>query len=287
MMGLTDQAQTSFRRADHRPSRPRSLTIVAAVALIAAVLAGCGNKSSTSQTSGSQTPGTSGTSSGTSGAASPSGGTSVAPSPQAAQLVQDASKATTALRSLHIILATTNLTTLPMESVDADVTNQPQGNGQAIGHANIRLQPQAPAVGKDFLVTNKTMYTKNETGKYTSVGPAVKIYDPGIILDKDKGLGSAIGKVQNPQIAGNENINGVPTVKVTGTIDAAVIDPIIPQIAKDATAPLPITLYITDVKATPGTTANLVRMVVDKGQGNVSITLSAWGQPVNIPNPTG
>nr|WP_305799913.1 LppX_LprAFG lipoprotein [Mycobacterium sp. 1164966.3] len=211
----------------------------------------------------------------------------MAPSPQAAQLVQDASKATTALRSLHIILATTNLTTLPMESVDADVTNQPQGNGQAIGHANIRLQPQAPAVGKDFLVTNKTMYTKNETGKYTSVGPAVKIYDPGIILDKDKGLGSAIGKVQNPQIAGNENINGVPTVKVTGTIDAAVIDPIIPQIAKDATAPLPITLYITDVKATPGTTANLVRMVVDKGQGNVSITLSAWGQPVNIPNPTG
>ncbi|MCV7115689.1 LppX_LprAFG lipoprotein, partial [Mycolicibacterium setense] len=33
--------------------------------------------------------------------------------------------------------------------------------------------------------------------------------------------------------------------------------------------------------------ANLVRMVVDKGQGNVEITLSNWGVPVTIPNPTG
>ena len=63
-------------------------------------------------------------------------------------------------------------------------------------------------------------------------GRPVKIYDPGVILDPDKGLGSAIGKVQEPQIAGNENINGVATVKVTGKIDAAVIDPVIPQIGK-------------------------------------------------------
>jgi hypothetical protein len=199
--------------------------------------------------------------------------------------VQDASKATTALHSLHLILATTNLTTLPMESVDADVTNLPQGNGQAVGHATIRLVPQGQPVSKDFLVTNKTMYTKNEAGAYNSVGPAVKIYDPGIILDKDKGLGSAVGKVQEPQVAGNENINGVATVKVTGKIDAAVIDPIIPQIGKGG-GTLPVTLYITDVKATPGGAANLVRMVVDKDQGHVTLTLSAWGQPVNIPNPT-
>ena len=141
-------------------------------------------------------------------------------------------------------------------------------------------------MAKDFLVTNKTMYTKNETGAYISVGPAVKIYDPGIILDKDKGLGAAIGKVQDPQVAGNENINGVATVKVTGKINAAVIDPVIPQIGKGG-GTLPITLYITDVNATPGSAANLVRMVVDKDQGHVTITLSAWGQPVNIPNPTG
>lgn len=268
--------------AHNRLSRSKAMAIVAAATVLATVIAGCGdNKSTTGQSSGSQTSGASGTSSGT----AKSSPTSAAPSPEATKLVQDASHATTDLRWVHIILATTDVTTLPMESVDADVTNQPEGNGRAIGHAKVRLQPQGPAVPKDFLVTNKTMYTKNEAGTYVSAGPAEKIYDPGIILDKDKGLGSAIGKVQNPQLAGNENINGTATVIVKGTIDGAVIDPIIPQINKDETAPLPVTLYITDLKATPGGTANLVRMVVDKGKGHVTITLSAWGKQFEIPNP--
>jgi hypothetical protein len=209
-------------------------------------------------------------------------------SPQAAQLLQDASKATTALHSVHVVLATDNLTTLPFDSVDADVTNQPQEQGgRAVGNANVRLGKNPTPVMKAFLVTNKTMYTKNDAGVYTSVGPAEKIYDPGIILAKDKGLGFAIGKVEGAQTAGNETINGVATVKLTGTIDAATIDPIIPQIGKGG-GTLPVTLYITDVNAAgapPGGTPNLVRLVVDKDQGHVTVTLSNWGQPVNIPNP--
>jgi hypothetical protein len=239
---------------------------------------GCGKNSSTA-TSTTQTPGASGTSSTASPA--PSG----TASPQAAQLLKDCAKATGDLRSLHVVLATENVTTLPMESVDADVTNQPEGQAQAVGNANVRLKPNTPAVAKSFLVTNKTMYTKDESGKYTSVGPAEKIYDPGVILSKDKGLGTVIGKVQNPQIAGNETINGIATIKVTGTIDASVIDPVVPQIGKGG-GTLPITLYIVDVNA-PGAAPppNLVRMVIDKDQGHVTITLSNWGQPVNIPKP--
>ena len=59
-----------------------------------------------------------------------------------------------------------------MEGVDADVTNQPKGNGQAVGHATVRLQPGDQPVAKDFLVTNKSMFTKNDAGAYISVGPA-------------------------------------------------------------------------------------------------------------------
>jgi len=151
-------------------------------------------------------------------------------------------------------------------------------------------------VSKDFVVTNKVMYTKNDEGKYTSVGPAEKIYDPGIVLDKDKGLGNVIANVANPQMAGNETIDGLPTVKVTGTIDGAIIDPLVPQLGKGG-GNLPVTLYIVDVNAATTTTPapgapatpspNLVRMVVDKDQGKVTITLSAWGQPVEIPSTTG
>ena len=56
--------------------------------------------------------------------------------------------------------------------------------------------------------------------------------------------------IQNPQIAGNETINGIATVKVTGTIDGAVIDPVVPQLGKGG-GTLPITLYIVDTGA-PG-----------------------------------
>jgi hypothetical protein len=285
MNGLISQAQISDRNVSRRPSRPVSLAILVAATLLATVIAGCGSKSST--TGSSQTTGASGAG-GTSASAAPTSGTT---SPQAAQLLQDSAKATGDLRAVHIVLGTTNLTTLPMESVDADVTNVQQGNGQAIGNATIRLQPNAPTVSKQFLVTNKTMYTKNEAGAYTSVGPAEKIYDPGIVLDKDKGLANIVAKVQNPVIAGNETKNGVAVVKVTGTIDAAVVDPVVPQLGKEP-GNLPITLYITDVKAAspapgaPAPVANLVQLVVDKAQGHVTITLSAWGQPVNIPNPS-
>ncbi len=240
MNGLKSPAQISHRQLLRRPGP--AVAIATAAALFATVI-GCGHKSSTATPS--QTPGASGTSS--------SAAPTAAPSPQAAQLVQDAAKATTALHSLHVNLTTMDITTLPMESVDADVTNLPQGNGQAVGSAMVRLQPKAPAIAKDFLVTNKTMYTKNSSGAYTSVGPAEKIYDPGIILDKDKGLGHVISQVQNPQMAGSETVNGIATMKVTGTVDGAVIDPVVPQLGKGATT-LPITLYITDVNAAGGGT---------------------------------
>jgi hypothetical protein len=284
MNGLITQAQISHRRISRRLSIP-AVAILFAAALVATVITGCGSKSSTGT---SQTSGAAGSSA---APASPgASGTSAAASPEAQQLLQDASKATTALHSLHVNLQTTNVTTLPMEMVNADVTNQPEGNGQAVGDAMIRLQPKSPAVPKQFLVTNKTMYTKNEAGAYTSMGPAEKIYDPGVVLDKDKGIGFVIGKVTGPQTGGNETIDGVATVKVTGMIDAKIIDPLVPQIGKNG-GTLPITLYIADVKApgAPGSPPSpvLVRMVLDKDQGHVTITLSNWGAPVTIPNPTG
>jgi hypothetical protein len=284
MNGLITQAQISHGRISRRLSTP-AVAILFAAALAATVITGCGSKSSTGT---SQTSGPAGSSA---APASPgASGTSAAASPEAQQLLQDASKATTALHSLHVNLQTTNITTLPMEMVNADVTNQPEGNGQAVGDAMIRLQPKSPAVPKQFLVTNKTMYTKNEAGAYTSMGPAEKIYDPGVVLDKNKGIGFVIGKVTGAQTGGNETIDGVATVKVTGMIDAKIIDPLVPQIGKNG-GTLPITLYIADAKApgAPGSPPSpvLVRMVLDKDQGHVTITLSNWGAPVTIPNPTG
>jgi hypothetical protein len=288
MNGLMSKAQISHRRVFRRPSTPAPVAILFATALVATVITGCGGNKSSEPSKSSGASGTSATSSASAtSATSPTSGAPAGASPEAQQLVTDSSKATTDLRNIHINLQTTNISTLPMEMVNADVTNQPEGNGQAVGDAMIRLQPQTPAVPKSFVVTNKTMFTKDESGKYTNVGPAEKIYDPGVVLDKDKGIGFVVGKVQGAQKAGNETIDGTATIKVTGTIDPAIIDPLVPQIGKDAKGPLPVTLYIADTKA-PGAAGSpaapvLVRMVIDKDQGKVTVTLSNWGTPVTIP----
>jgi hypothetical protein len=191
-------------------------------------------------------------------------------------------------------MAATNIEKLPLESVNADVTNQPQGNGQAVGDATVRIKPATPFVAVQFLVTNKTMYTKGADGKYTAEGPAEKIYDPGIVLDPKKGLANIIKNVKDPKVEGRDTVNGVATVKVSGTVDAGVVDPVVPTLGQGG-GTLPITLWIVDVSAgatpttttSPGTGPNLVRMVITKDPGSVEITLSAWGKPVTIPNPAG
>nr|WP_293325644.1 LppX_LprAFG lipoprotein [Mycobacterium sp.] len=243
------------------------------------VITGCGHKSSTATSSSASTP----AASGTSASPAPTGPSD----PKAQSLLQAAAKATGDLHAVHVQLTATNLPKLPMVSVNADVTNnQPESaGGQAVGDAKIRLSEKADPTEEHFEVTNKTMYTKKETGAYTSVGPAEKIYDPGIILDKDKGLGAVVAKVQSAQIAGNETINGVACVKVTGSIDSAVIDPVIPKLG-DGGGALPITLWIADTTA-GSATPNLVQFVVNKDQGNVQVVLSNWGKPITIPAITG
>ena len=190
------------------------------------------------------------------------------------------------------------MTKLPVSSVNADVSSEQQGNGQAVGDAKFRATPDAPFVDTSFLVTNRIFYTKGPDGKYNNVGPSEKIYDPAVILDKDKGLANVIKQVQNPKVDGKETVNGVATVKVSGTIDASVIDPVIPTLGQGGGS-LPITLWIADVtpaattttipsdQPSPGNGPNLVQMQVTKDQGSVNVAFSNWAKPVTIPSPTG
>ncbi len=268
---------------------------MAVAALFASVVTGCGSQSKTSE---STTTGASGTSviSATTSA------TSGAPQqPQGAQVIQESARTTQTLQSVHVALTATNLPKLPVSSVNADVTNQPQGSGRAVGDAKFRPTPNDPFVDTTFLVTDKTFYTKDADGKYVARGPADKIYDPGIILDKERGLANVIKNVKDPKVETRETINGVATVKVSGTIDASIIDPVVPTLGQGG-GQLPITLWIADVfpsgtatptttlaseAPSPGTGPNLVRMVVNKDNGSVDVTLSNWAKPVNIPSPTG
>ena len=209
----------------------------------------------------------------------------------------ESAKTTQTLQYVHLALVATDLAKFPVSSVNADVTNQPVGNGQAVGDAKFRATPEAPFVDTQFLVTDKTFYTKSPDGTYKSLGPSQKIYDPAILLDKDKGLANVIRSVKDPTVQGRETVDGVATVKVSGTIEASVIDPLAPTLGEGG-GTLPITLWIADVMKpgsvptslpsdapSPGTGPNLVKMTVQKDQGSVELILSAWAKPVEIPKP--
>ncbi|QLY33806.1 LppX_LprAFG lipoprotein [Nocardia huaxiensis] len=259
------------------------IAAVAAVSLFAALVSGC--SSDDSKDGGTTSTGV-------------PAGTAL---PEGSQLIQESSRTTQTLQAVHLDLAVSNVSNLPVETVKADVTNQPQGVGYAIGEAKVRLEEGKDFTDTKFIVTDKKLYAKiGGNSNYAEVGPAEKVYDPGVILDKDRGLANLIAKVQNPKAEGREKINGVDVVKVTGTIDASVIDPIVPKAGEGSTS-LPITLYIKDVAppasgsgttlpseaASPGDGPNLVQAVVTKDTGTIKVTLSDWGKEVKAVKPAG
>ena len=140
MNRLTPKAQRTHRRLSLRPSLSGSLAAMAAAALFASVVTGCGSQSKTSESTTTGASGTSVTSATTSA-------TSGAPQqPQGAQVIQESARTTQTLQSVHIALTATNLPKLPVSSVNADVTNQPQGSGRAVGDAKFRPTPNDPFV---------------------------------------------------------------------------------------------------------------------------------------------
>ena len=243
-----------------------SVAVFAAAALCASALTGCGSDTKAPES----------TEASPTSAAPETSPTSVA---QVDQLMADSSEVMKTLRAVHVNLVVTNLQ-LQMETVDADVTNEPKGQGRAVGSATIRMAPDADPVPMDFVIQNKTTYTKGPDGRYTARAPEDKIYRPGVVLSPDKGLGNIIANVKNPKTGEPETIAGVRTVRVTGTVDAAVVNAVIPGLGDSGE--LPVTLWIAE-----GTPANLVKMDVTKDPGNVVVTLSKWGEPVTIPNTEG
>ncbi|WP_306359563.1 LppX_LprAFG lipoprotein [Nocardia sp. CC227C] len=269
------------RQRTSRRSRTRAglAPVVLAASVVAALVSGCSGGSDDPATTAAAPPPTE--------------------LPDGAQIVQESARTTQTLQSVHLTLNVNNIPNLPVEMVDADVTNQPEGSGQAMGEAKVRTAENEPFIETKFLVVDKTLYAAQDGVKYAPVGPAEKMYDPGVILDKDKGLANAIAQVQNPQVEKRETINGVETVKVTGTISGSVIDPIVPRVG-DGIGELPITLWIQDVAppttsaaplpssaASPGTGPNLIKAEVTKDQGSVELELSDHGKPVTVAKPAG
>jgi lipoprotein LprG len=199
------------------------------------------------------------------------------PLPDPASLLKESSDTTRSQSSMHLKLAVTGeIKELPIESIEGDLTNTPAVAAQ--GTANIIFLGQR-LEGVDFSVVDGTLYAALTKGSFQDLGPATDIYDVSAILNPDTGLANVLANFSNPKADGREKLNGVDTVRVTGTVTAEAVNKITPQLA--ATGPVPATAWIRE-----DGNHELVQAKLEPTPGNsLTMTCSDWGKPVTVTKP--
>ena len=198
--------------------------------------------------------------------------------PDAATLLQQSADTTKSQASVHLMLTVQGeIKELPIESLEGDLTNTPAVAAQ--GKANILFLGQR-LEGVSFVVADGNLYGAITAGDtFQDFGPAADIYDVSAILSPEKGLANVLANFSDPKADGREEINGVDTVRLTGTVSADAVNKIAPQIG--ATGPVPGTAWIIEEG-----NHELVQVKLEPTPGNsVTMTLSEWGKPVTVTKP--
>jgi lipoprotein LprG len=197
--------------------------------------------------------------------------------PDAATLLKDSQAATKAQQSVHLQLTVNGeIKELPIASMTGDLTNVPAVAAQ--GKADIVFLGQK-LEGVGFVVVDGTLFGAITPGSWQDFGPAADIYDVSAILSPEKGLANVLANFSDPKTDGRETVNGVETVKITGTVSADAVNKIAPQIA--AKGPVPGTAWVTDDGK-----HELMQAQLEPTPGNsVQMTMSDWGKPVTVNKP--
>jgi lipoprotein LprG len=197
--------------------------------------------------------------------------------PDAATLLKQSSDTTKSESSVHLKLAVQGqIKDLPIESLEGDLTNTPAVAAQ--GTANIVFLGQR-LQGVGFVVADGNLFAALTKGSFQDLGPAADIYDVSAILNPDTGLANVLANFSNPKADGRENLNGVDTVRVTGTVSADAVNKIAPQLA--ASGPVPATAWIRE-----DGNHDLVQAKLEPTPGNsLTMTCSDWGKSVTVAKP--
>lgn len=229
----------------------RLLAILAALIAVVALVAGCSGSSSEDST---------------------------AELPDPATLLSESSETTKGQTSAHLSLTVQGqIAELPVESLEGDLTQTPAV--AAKGTADIVFLGQR-LEGVEFVVSDGDLYAAiTSGGSLSNFGPASDIYDVAAILNPDVGLANLLTNFSDATADGRETIEGVETVRVTGSVTADAVNKIAPQIG--ATGPVPGTAWIAE-----GGDHELMQARLEPSPGNsVTMTLSKWGEPVTVDQP--
>jgi lipoprotein LprG len=179
--------------------------------------------------------------------------------------VRRALDATKALTSVHLAVRTTGQvdSMLGIGSADIDVRANPlaaKGVCSYQGHAGV------PFRVKDDNISVKL------SDDWTNLG-SVSDLSTSRLLDPVNGVTNLLSGVTNLQSQGAEVIDGIPAIKITGTIptnSVKILDP-------GAKSSRPATVWI----AQDGS-HHLIQAGVGLGSGSVQVKLSKFNNPVNV-----
>jgi lipoprotein LprG len=212
------------------------------------------------------------------GCTGPGPGPSPEDSPDPATLLSESSETTEAQTSAHLeLLVEGEIAGLPVEFIEGELTQTPAVAAQ--GTLDMTYVGQQ-LKGVEFVVFDGDLWAAiTSGGSLTNFGPASEVYDVATILDPDVGLANVLANFSDPSIDGQETIEGVDTVRITGNVAADAVNKISPQIG--ATDPVPGTVWISE-----DGDRELMQVRLEPSPGNsVTMTLSKWGEPVTVDDP--
>jgi len=199
--------------------------------------------------------------------------------PDAAALLTESSATTEAQTSAHLQLVVDGeIEELPVEMIEGDLTQTPEV--AASGAADLFFFGQN-LKGVEFVVYDGDLWAAYTAGgSLSNLGPASAVYDVASILSPDVGLANVLASFADPVADGDETIEGVDTVRITGSVSADAVNKIVPQLAtKDA---VPATVWIAE-----DGDHELVQAQLEPSDGNtITMTLTKWGDPVTVEQPT-
>jgi lipoprotein LprG len=229
----------------------RRLAIVAPLAAVLALLAGC---------------------------TGPSSGDSSEELPDPATLLSESSETTAGQTSAHLDLSVEGqIPGLSVESLEGDLTQIPAV--AAAGTLDMVFGGQR-LEGVEFVISDGDLWAAlTPGGTPTNFGPASAVYDVSAILNPDVGLANVLADFSDAEADGREAVAGVDSVRITGTVSADAVNKICPQIR--ATEPVPATVWIAEDGDHELTRARLE----PSPDNSLTMTLTKWGEPVTVEDP--
>lgn len=192
-------------------------------------------------------------------------------------LVSQATDATKSVKSAHIVLTVEGtIPGLSIKMLSGDLNTEPTS-----AKGNVKLSFAGSDVDAAFVVIDGYLYANLTGTRYSNFGKAADIYDPSQILSPDKGLANVLANFTEPQAKGRENIGGQSTIRISGKVKPEAVNAIAPPFS--ASEPVPATIWVQE-----GGDHQLAQAKLERGTGNaVQMTLSNWGQQVQVTKPAG